>query len=43
MVIIQDILVLCKDPTQGLDNTMIKSKAEYSIDFTELGKRFVLS
>ena len=39
----RDILVLGKGPTQGLDNTAITAEAKYSINFTESGKRFVLS
>ena len=38
----KDILVLGGGLTQGLDDT-IEGKAKYSIDFTELRKRFVLS
>ena len=37
------ILVLGEGPTQGLDNDTITAEAKYPIDFTESGKRFVLS
>ena len=35
--------VLCEDSTQGLDDTKITAETKYSINFTESGKRFVLS
>ena len=43
MVIKKDVLVLGEDPTQGLDNTKITAEAKYLVDFTDSGKRFVLS
>ena len=33
---------LGEDLTQGLDDTTITAEAEYPINFTESGKRFVL-
>ena len=39
----KDILVLREDPTNGLDDTTITAEVNYSINFTGLGKRFVLS
>ena len=38
----KDILVLCKGPTQGLDDTMITAEAEYSINFSRLRRKFCL-
>ena len=38
-----DILVFGKGPTDGLDDTMLTTKKEYSIDFTEQQKKFRLS
>ena len=32
-----------KAPTQGLDDTSLTAEAKYSINFTQSGKRFVLS
>ena len=39
----KDILVLREDPTKGLDDTTITAEVNYSINFTGLGKRFLLS
>ena len=39
----KDILILVKRPTQGLDGTTFKAEALYPINFTQSGKRFVLS
>ena len=39
----KDILILGKGPTQGLDGTTFTSEAKYFIDFTQSGKRIVLS
>ena len=39
----KDILVLGEGPTQGLGDTTITAEAKYSINFTELEKRFLLS
>ena len=43
LVIKKDVLVFGEDPTQGLDNTKITAEAKYLVDFTDSGKRFVLS
>ena len=37
------ILVLGEGPTQGLDDTTLTAEAKYPINFTQSGKRFVLS
>ena len=37
------ILILGEEPTQGTDNTTLTVEAKYSINFTQPGKRFVLS
>ena len=37
------ILILGKGPTQGLVDTTLTSEAKYPINFTQSGKRFVLS
>ena len=39
----QNILVLGKGPTRGLDNGTITAEAKYPINLTESTKRFVLS
>ena len=39
----KDILILGEGPTQGLDDTTLKTESKYPISFTELGKRFVLN
>lgn len=36
----KDILVIGKDPTQGLNEITITAKAKYSINFTIPGRRF---
>ena len=38
-----DILILGKGPTQGLDGNTFTAEPLYSINFTQSGKRFVLS
>ena len=38
-----EILILGKGPTQGLDNTTWNAEKEYSINFTEQHKTFCLS
>ena len=43
MVETKKILVFCEGPTQDLDNATITAEAKYPINFTESGKRFVLS
>ena len=37
----KDILILCKGPTQGLDNTILTAEAEYSTNFTEERKKYL--
>ena len=37
-----DVLILCKEPTDGLDNTTLTAKKDYSINFTEQRKKFCL-
>ena len=39
----KDILILGEGPTQGLDGTTLTAEARYLINFTQSGKRFVLS
>ena len=39
----KDILVLVEGPTQGLDDTTLTAEAKYPNNFTQSGKRFVLS
>ena len=39
----EDILILGEGPTQGLDNTTLTAEAKYPTNFTQPGKRFVLS
>ena len=39
----KDILILGEGPTQGLDDTTLMAEAKYPINFTQSGKRFVLS
>ena len=39
----KDILILCEGPTQELDGTTFTAEAKYPINFTQSGKRFVLS
>ena len=36
-------LILGEEPAQGLDDTTLTAKAKYPINFTQSGKRFVLS
>ena len=43
LIIKKDILIPGKKPTQGLDNTTLTAEVKYPINFTESGKRFVLS
>ena len=31
----KDILILCKGPTEGLDDTIVTAKTDYSINFIE--------
>ena len=39
----KDILILDKGPTQGLDDITLTAGAKYLINFTQLGKKLVLS
>ena len=39
----KDILILSKEPTQGVDDIALTARAYYPISFTQLKKRFVLS
>ena len=39
----ESILVLGEGPMQSLGNTTITAEDKYSINFTDLGKKFVLS
>ena len=39
----KSILILGERPTQGLDDTQLTAEAKYSVNFTQSGKRFVLS
>ena len=39
----KDILVLGREPTQGLDNTTLTAEAEYSINFSRSQRKFCLS
>ena len=39
----KNIVVLGEGPTQGLDDTTLTAKTKYPINFTESGKKFVLS
>ena len=39
----KDILILGEWPTQELDDTILTAEARYPINFTQSGKRFVLS
>ena len=38
-----NILILGAVPTQGLDDTSLTAEEKYPINFTQSGKRFVLS
>ena len=39
----KDILIICEGPAQGLDDTTLAAKTKYYFNFTQSGKRFVLS
>ena len=39
----KDILILVEEPTQRLNDTTLIAEAKYPINFTQSGKRFVLS
>ena len=40
---VEDILILVEGPRQELDDTILTAEAKYPINFTQYGKRFVLS
>ena len=39
----KDILILGEELTQGLDDAILTAEVKYPINFTQLGKRFLLS
>ena len=39
----KDILILGKGPTQGLEDAILTAEAKYPINFTQSGKKIVLS
>ena len=39
----KDILILPKEPTQGLDDNMLTAEAEYSINFSRSPRKFCSS
>ena len=39
----KDIFILGEGPIQGLDDTTLKAETKYPINFTQSGKRFLLS
>ena len=39
----RDILIIGEGPAQGLDHTIFTAEAKYPINFTQSGKRFLLS
>ena len=39
----KDIVIVGEGPTHRLGNTTLRTEARYPINFTQLGKRFVLS
>ena len=39
----KDILILGEGPTQGFNDTILTAEAKYPINFTQSGKRFLLS
>ena len=39
----KDILILREGPARGLDDNTLTAEAKHPINFTQLGKRFVLS
>ena len=39
----KDLLILGEGPKQGLNDTTLTQEAKYPINFTQSGKRFVLS
>ena len=39
----KDILIIGEEPTRELDDTTLTEEAKYPINFTQSGKRFILS
>ena len=39
----RDTLIVGEGPTQGLDDTTLTAEAKYPINFTQSGKKFVIS
>ena len=39
----KDILILCIEPTKGIDDTTLTAKAQYSINFSRSNKKFCWS
>ena len=39
----KNVLILAKDPTQGLDNTTLTVEAQYSINFSISNRKFCLT
>ena len=39
----KNVLVLGEDPTQEVDDTTLTTEAKYSVNFTQSGKKIVLS
>ena len=39
----KDILIVAKEPTQGLDDITLTTEAKYPFSFMQLRKRFALS
>ena len=39
----RDILILGKDPTQGIDDTTLTAEAQYSVNFSRSNRKFCLS
>ena len=39
----KDVLIFGEGTTQGLDDTTLTAEAKYPINFTQSGKRFILS
>ena len=39
----RDILILGKDPTQGVDDTTLTAEAQYSVNFSRSNRKFCLS
>ena len=42
LIVKKDILALAEKPTQGLDDTMIKAEAKYSINSTRSNKKCLI-